>query len=274
MTATIATKEAVISRAEETIPAPVGADLAPISLPELVAAGELLTRVDRKYVVPLATIQRLADRLGPDSRILQIDGARTFGYRSIYWDTAELASFTAAGQGRRRRFKVRSRAYVDTGAAFLEVKTRGPRGTTVKERIEHPEILSARLDVEASDFVSDRLAAHGVEGIDARALQATLITRYRRMTIATVTAEGSLTRATIDTDLRFRVPAGAALDLPGLAIIETKGTSTPSAVDRALWALGHRPVRVSKYGTGLRALRPELPDLKWHRTLHQHFLTA
>ncbi len=247
------------------------ASLAPISLAELVAAGELLTRIDRKYVVPAAAVPGLIAGLGPGHRMLEIDGARAFGYRSIYWDTPGLASFRAAGQGRRRRFKVRSRTYLETGATYLEVKTRGARGTTVKERIEHPELLSEHLDTDGITFISDRLRAAGVGGVDVEGLTPTLITRYRRATIAAPCGQ-TLTRATIDTDLRWQVPGGAGLALPELAIVETKGSSTPSTVDQAMWHAGYRPVRVSKYGTGLRALRPELPDLKWHRTLHRHFL--
>jgi hypothetical protein len=41
-------------------------------------------------------------------------------------------------------------------------------------------------------------------------------------------------------------------------------------VDRQLWAAGHRPVRISKYGAGMAALHPDLPDLKWHRALNHH----
>jgi len=32
---------------------------------------------------------------------------------------------------------------------------------------------------------------------------------------------------------------------------------------------GHRPLRISKYGVGMAALHPGLPELKWHRVLHR-----
>ena len=38
-------------------------------------------------------------------------------------------------------------------------------------------------------------------------------------------------------------------------IVETKAGPHPSGVDRLLWAAGHRPASLSKYGTGLAALR-------------------
>ncbi len=57
--------------------------------------------------------------------------------------------------------------------------------------------------------------------------------------------------------------------MPDTLIVETKGGSSPSALDRALWRTGTRPSRVSKYGAGLAALDDDLPDLKWHRVLTQ-----
>ena len=56
---------------------------------------------------------------------------------------------------------------------------------------------------------------------------------------------------------------------PGLAVVETKAGATPSAVDRLLWAAGHRPVRLSKFATGLALLHPDLPANRWHRTLRR-----
>lgn len=246
--------------------------LAPIDLAELQQAGELATRVDRKYVVPAALVSELINGLTPATRVLQIGGARVFDYRSVYWDTPDLVCFHAAGRGRRRRAKVRSRAYLDTGASFLEVKTRGARGTTVKTRIDHPEIVAEHLDREAETFVDAQLESAEVIGWQAADLVPTLATRYHRMTLATDSAAG-LTRTTFDTALSWRVPGGGGLDLPDLVIVETKGGSTPSPIDKALWRLGQRPLRLSKYGTGLRAIRTELPDLKWHRTLNRYFLS-
>ena len=52
-----------------------------------------------------------------------------------------------------------------------------------------------------------------------------------------------------------------------VAVVETKAGSTPTAVDRALWRLGHRPMQISKYGAGMVTTHADLPHLKWHRTL-------
>ncbi|MEZ5226629.1 MAG: hypothetical protein R2710_08130 [Acidimicrobiales bacterium] len=60
------------------------------------------------------------------------------------------------------------------------------------------------------------------------------------------------------------------LGLGPFALIETKTTGKPCAVDRLLWQTGHRTTTISKYCTGLALARPELPANKWNRVLrHQ-----
>ena len=49
------------------------------------------------------------------------------------------------------------------------------------------------------------------------------------------------------------------------------GAGGASALDRALWREGHRPLGISKFGTGTAALHPELPSNKWARVLRDPF---
>jgi hypothetical protein len=240
------------------------AHLAPISLEELVAEAGLLTRVDRKYVVPLDAAHRLLQQAPPDARVLEIEGRREFGYLSTYLDTPERHSYLSAGRSHRRRWKVRSRAYLDSGGSWLEVKTRGSRGRTVKERILHPDPAQGEgLTAEGRSFVGERI---GVRRTDA--LHPVLDTSYRRTTLF---LPSSASRMTVDTDLTWASRTnGRTLQRPALAIVETKTGSTPSSVDRLLWSHGHRPIRISKYGVGMAAVHPDLPRLKWHRALDRH----
>jgi hypothetical protein len=46
--------------------------------------------------------------------VLEIDGARSFAYDSTYFDTPDLDAYLLAATRRRRRFKVRTRTYVDS----------------------------------------------------------------------------------------------------------------------------------------------------------------
>ena len=279
--------------------APLSTDhLASTGLTELNSAAGLLTRVDRKYLVPLERAQDLVNGLTPDARVLDIDGRRRFSYASTYFDTPGLEAFMLAARKRRRRFKVRTRTYLDTGLCFLEVKTRGARGTTVKRRMGYHPDDASRLTGPGRAFVAACLASTGVAGPAAAreiaaALRPVLATTYERTTLHLPDAEA---RATIDTALTWQrltpgartraaaVTAGAPQALrparltaaindgepvavADVAVVETKNPATPSPADRALWDAGHRPTRISKYATGMALLHPELPANRWYRTL-------
>lgn len=239
-----------------------------VALEELVAEASLLTRVDRKYVVPRESLATVLAALDPGTRVLEIDGARDFAYESVYFDTPDLLSFRMAAQPRRRRFKLRTRTYLDTAVSYLEIKTRGARGTTVKDRDEYDLRSRDRLTAGAREDVAHAFAAIGIDARRAGELDATLKTRYRR---ATLLAPDGAARATVDTALEWIEPDGRGFSLPASAIVETKSGSRPSDVDRALWRAGHRPATVSKYATGLAALRPGLPCNRWARLLRGPF---
>jgi hypothetical protein len=189
-------------------------------------------------------------------------------YHSLYFDTPSLRGYRTTAQGRRRRFKVRVRTYEDTGARFLEVKTRGPRGATVKERLEYDGAPRDRLTAMGLAFVNDTLASAGVPDVDASELVPVVESAYRRTTLF-LPSSGS--RCTVDTALTWRAWQGRELAGGPLTIVETKAGQRPGEADRALWSLGHRPQRCSKYGLGLAALNRHLPANKWHRALHEHF---
>ena len=272
------------------------------TLAELNSAASLLTRVDRKYLVPLTCAQNLVDGLAPHARVLAIDEQRHFSYTSTYFDTPGLEAFMLAARKRRRRFKVRTRTYLDSGLCFLEVKTCGARGSTVKRRMGYHADDASRLTGPGRAFVAACLAGAGVTGAAAArevaaALRPVLATTYERTTLHLPRAEA---RATIDTALTWRrlgpaapagSSAGAVVGVPmspqalrpahltaavnegepvtvaDIAVVETKNPATPSPADRALWEAGYRPTRISKYATGMALLHPELPANRWYRTL-------
>ncbi len=243
--------------------------LAPIGLDELTERAALQTRVDRKYVLPAGEADALLADVGQDARVLEIDDARSFAYQSVYFDTPELTSFLLAARRRRHRFKIRTRTYLDSSLCWLEVKTRGSRGSTVKDRLPYEPADHDTLD-PGRRFVDAVLAERSVAASSALSFSPTLVTRYRRSTLF---LPATTSRVTVDTELAWQ-DGDRNLYLPDLAIVETKTGSTASRVDRLLWARGHRPIRISKYATALAALRPHLPAARWRRTLRRHFDAA
>ena len=241
---------------------------APIALPDLIEKAALQTRIDRKYIVPAFALAAVLADLDDATQVLEIDGSRDFRYESVYFDTPELTSYEMAAHGRRRRFKIRTRTYVDSDECYLEVKTRGARSCTVKDRIPYRSGDSRLLTREGLDYIDETLALSGITGVDSARLEPTLTTTYGRTTLF---VPSSQSRATIDTHLGWELSGTARLDRPDMAIVETKSGSRASTVDRVLWAHAHRPVTISKYGTGLAALRQDLPSNKWARVLHRRF---
>lgn len=241
----------------------------PISLDCANQIAELQTRIDRKYLVDEATLGELLDALTPAGRVLEIDDRRSCEYRSTYFDTEDLSLFRAAVQGRRLRYKVRSRRYGDTGPCYLEVKAKGPRNANVKSRIAYCRSDHDAITADGHDFVERLTGFHDL----ATALRPVLSTAYERTTLIDPV---SRTRLTFDRHLRCagwldrEVGGDAVFD--GI-VVETKSARAPSAADQWLWQHHVRPTKISKFCTGLAAIHSDLPANKWHRIIARHWRT-
>lgn len=235
-------------------------DLPTIGLEELNATASLLTRVDRKYLLPAHALDEVVGALPAGSRVLEVHGERTPLYDTVYMDTPELDAYLATARRRGRRWKVRTRSYVASDLHFLEVKTRSG-SLTRKRRLPWP---GGPLQGAVGDFVEQCLRETGLAP-DVRRLTPQLRTGYRR---ATILLPGRPTRLTIDLDLTWTPPAGdGGLAWRDSIVVETKTSGPAGDVERALWRAGHRPIPLSKYGCGLALLRPDLPRNRWHRLL-------
>lgn len=239
----------------------------PISLAELNIDAALLRRTDRKYLLERADAEMVLATMPEGARVLTIDGRTSHEYQSVYFDTFAFDAYLLAARGRTHRFKVRTRHYLDSGEAFLEVKTR-EAGQTVKRRIPHDPRGLFAIHPDQFAFVTDCLVAGRVPDVRPAWLQPALQTTYRRTTLL---APDGASRVTIDDELRWQAIGAGRHEAPDLVVLETKTSGNASPIDRWLWSMGHRPGRISKYATGLAALRPELPDNRWHRTLHTWF---
>ncbi|MGE0726765.1 MAG: polyphosphate polymerase domain-containing protein [Acidimicrobiia bacterium] len=234
-----------------------------VELAELLTAAELLTRFDRKYLLDVAVLTELLERLDPAVRVLDIDGSRHFRYESVYFDTPALVSYHDAARRRTARFKVRTRAYLDSGTCALEVKTRDHRGHSVKVRTPYAVDERGVLTEAGLAFVAG--FEHPARYVAA--LQPTLRTAYRRTTLLLPAGN----RVTLDVELAFTSADGRRVEGGRHAVVESKSVGHPTAVDRVLWSLGHRPIPFSKYAVGMGLLHPGLAAHRWNRTLRQAF---
>ncbi|HRE00874.1 MAG TPA: polyphosphate polymerase domain-containing protein [Ilumatobacteraceae bacterium] len=243
----------------------IGADMPATSLDEVLAAAELTTRVDRKYIVPHAMIHEVVacvtGAASSDLHVLEIDGRRSSLYETVYFDTPNRQSYLGAAYGRRRRFKVRTRTYLDSDRCQLEVKLNGGRGESAKVALAMPSRDRGRITAEGYAFISEHLPVT-LDG----PLHPAVTTRYRRMTVVDYAGTA---RITCDTDLSMEAPDGRVACLDAAVVVETKSSGPPTMFDRVLWRHGCRPAPISKFAVGMALLVPGLPANKWHRTLNR-----
>jgi hypothetical protein len=243
--------------------------LATVGLAEVVDKAAALHRTDRKYVVPSEVAAGLVRFLSDDHRVLSIDGRLATSYRSTYFDTADLRTCRDHMQGRRRRWKARSRLYVEDALCRLEVKVKSTRGTTLKAVAASSPARYGRLGEDERVSVDAMLGDFGFANV---ALRPSLEVRYQRATLANLDA-GS--RVTLDTGLvSTRTDPASGADSDGhvslddaFTVVETKGGPLPGRADRFLVAAGHRPRTFSKYVASASLLHPDLPDNDVRRML-------
>jgi hypothetical protein len=231
-------------------------DVAPVGLRELVEHAALMHRTDRKYIVDLSKVRTLIERLSETQQVLEIAGRRSTTYRTLYFDTPDLQACRAHVQRRRRRWKARSRLYVEDQLCRIEVKTKDNRGGTDKVMApSHPDRYGLLIG-EERDFVFSHLSAQHPE-LDVSTLVPSAEISYTRATLANLQAG---TRVTIDWNLHCRLEPGDVWLDPGYALVETKGPSTASEADRFLNSLGSRPRSFSKYVAAASIMHSNVAD--------------
>lgn len=238
--------------------------LAPIDLAEVDRVAALSERVDRKYLVRGKLFEEVLAEIDPGTRVLDIDGVRTFRYETVYFDTPELDTYLMAARSRPGRVKIRIRSYLDSGLCRLEVKRKNRIGITAKYQTSHRLEERNHLLSEDLAFVSEVAP----KGLERDLLRPTLTVRYLRTTLV---GHDLHSRMTIDTELEAIDRYGRGVALGEFVLVETKSQGRPTALDHRLWKRHCRPVKMSKYCTLMAVLNPCLPANKWNRTLRNHF---
>lgn len=222
------------------------AGMAPATLDEM-AAVALLDRRETKFVLRERDLARALQRLVDDYRVLEIDGRRAHSYLSLYFDTSDFRLYHRHHAGGKNRYKVRSREYMDTRLAFLEVKHKIDRSHTIKNRVQTPRLLT-RLCPDGEQFVRAHFP------LAAEALEPKLWNAYRRITLI---SKRHPERLTIDFHSHF-FTGHTGQTLPGIVIAEVKYDSAHrhSEFIRVMREMGIRPMGFSKYCIGVTLLFP------------------
>ncbi|MFL6091164.1 MAG: polyphosphate polymerase domain-containing protein [Aeromicrobium sp.] len=226
----------------------------PVGLETLIEHADLMQRTDRKYIAPVETVRELVKAVRDTHQVLVINDRRYTTYRTMYFDTDEFTSARAHVQGRRQRWKVRSRLYVEDQLSRVEVKTKDNRGNTVKVMgNSHPDYFGT-LEGDDRDFVEHHLSEF--PDTDVRDLGPTAEVRYTRATLSDLDAG---TRVTLDWGLSMHLATGDAWMDDRFVMVETKGPTSLGRADKILYELGVRPRGFSKYVSAASTLSPDIP---------------
>ena len=195
-----------------------------------------MNRVDKKYIGSVASLVPLLQTLSTTHLVLDIEQRRQFKYDNLYFDTPERTMYHDHHRGKLNRQKVRRRLYVDSGVAFLEVKSKSNKGRTIKKRRAALDLLSPFNEEEAA-FLSREST------FEAAQLEPTLRTAFDRISLVN---QALTQRITIDTSISFGLD-GKRSTVPDLLIVEVKWSKNlPISIHPTLHAHDLMPSAFSK----------------------------
>lgn len=223
----------------------------PIGLEEMKAV-RLMNRVDQKYMAAADLLEPLLDKIARGYYVQQIAGEPVAPYRTLYFDTDDLAMYTMHHNKKLNRQKLRVRTYRSTNTTFFEIKNKDNKKKTHKVRIP---IDVAQFDhsleiPEVTDFVNANTP------YPVTALHPCLENRFERITLVD---KWMKERVTIDCGIAFHNRAtGIDADISHLLVIEVKHeVGTPmSDIEKVLHEMHVLPRRMSKYCIGTALTDP------------------
>ncbi|MFM9985682.1 MAG: polyphosphate polymerase domain-containing protein [Flavobacteriales bacterium] len=226
---------------------PILSQFEPIDLSEMDGV-ELMNRTDTKFMISVDVLAAILPDLFGQYRILEVAGNRQSRYETLYYDTPDFKHYLQHQNGKRNRFKIRKRQYVDSALSFLEVKFKNNKGRTVKSRIRLKD-WSTELDERGYSFIEDKVKCS--EGLEPKLWNA-----YNRITLVD-TVHGE--RVTFDGDMSFYF-GERICSMPSLVIAEVKqdGENRHSRFMQHMKKGLLRPEGISKYCLGVALLYPEI----------------
>ncbi len=218
---------------------------------------QLLDRIDTKYIL---TQQQLAELLGEIAdaySILTIRDQFFHAYETVYFDTAAHDLYLMHHNGRRNRYKLRFRKYLDSGISFFEVKQKTNTRRTIKSRIRVTGITDV-LTAKQQQFVHECIHEDTPDFFPA------LQVKFTRITL--VNHQGG-ERITIDTNLHY-LNDGREKEIDRIAIVEVKQQKHSESPFRKLMRDNRlHEFYLSKYCLGITCLNENLKKNRFKRKL-------
>lgn len=235
----------------------------PISLSEMDTV-KLMNRIDTKFLISTSQLADLLSKASEFYRVVEINGDRITPYTTIYYDTTDAEMYIMHHNGKLNRFKIRTRSYINSGIAFLEIKRKNNKGRTSKKRIkiENDLFHSMAFQTKEQDFVRS-ITPYQTSGLEPQ-----LQNYFQRMTLV----DKSLTeRVTIDFGLQYdKISTGLHKTVDGLVIVEMKQDGACNSHFRKfLNELRVIPGSMSKYCLGMVLLNPEIKNNRFKKKIRK-----
>ena len=228
-------------------------DFKPIGLEEL-DEQRLQDRVDTKFLFDAESLPMILAEVQQDYAILEIKESTLQPYLTLYFDTLNFNNYFDHHNGKRPRFKIRMRKYMNSGNSYLEIKEKDNKDRTIKTRMEIRDINN-RLTPEQYQFVSQSYGPGLVP------LKPVIWNRYNRMTLVN---KHSLERVTIDLNFSAYNQNGFISWNPfAIAEIKQDSRSLNTRFYQALKDRSIKPVNFSKYCISMAILTPQLKANKF-----------
>ncbi|HLN74447.1 MAG: polyphosphate polymerase domain-containing protein [Methylococcaceae bacterium] len=210
---------------------------------------KLMNRTDKKFCLHRRLLPEILEALKNEYSILAIKGETIFQYDNTYFDTQDDRMYISHQNGKRNRYKIRVRQYVQSNDNFLEVKFKTNKGRTIKERIKREDLVS-ELKGQELEFLKESCPYKPAELIPK------IWSTFNRITLV----DNNFTeRVTIDTFLGFKNPE-KEITLDNLVIIEVKQSKSnkPALITEVLAAHKIRQQGFSKYCIGRSLIEEKL----------------
>lgn len=231
----------------------------PITLDEMKSV-QLMNRIDTKYVVTDTQLREILSRVCDSYYAQEVENNRFSPYRTLYYDTPELAMYIAHHNRHLAREKVRVRTYIDTDLTFCEVKHKNNKGRTSKERIKMERVDNIVENPNTAAFLAER------QPYEVRSLKPQLETAFNRVTLVNYE---KTERLTIDCDLTFNDKmSGKVAKMAPLVVMELKQDGRAhSLLKDVLFDMRIKPFKISKYCIGICLTRPEVKQNRFKKKL-------
>ena len=106
--------------------------MTPIGLDDMKAV-RLMNRVDQKYMASAMDLEPLLDRVAEGYYVQHVKGDPLSPYRTLYFDTGDLAMYTMHHNRKLNRQKLRVRTYRSTNTTFFEIKNKDNKWNNSKK---------------------------------------------------------------------------------------------------------------------------------------------